>query len=424
MTLSPSRTPSPAATAANTMVTVIHVTLSEAAAALAATSAAADSIIKSDTDIADLQTQLTDRPCPKPDVVSSALFHTDTDDDYDDAGDEGRDEDSKSSSSKPLVKVKEEDLEVEEGKTCCAVDHSSCTDGIQHPSISIDNIDNDKGEKRRDLQPNHSSSSKQIKKRQKIDAFTLDLSDVPPQIPISKHADKVKEGASKYAGVYKETKKWVAKIRIEGKQRTIGYYVDEEEAAADYARAVFKYRGSEALAKARVQKQNSSGSDFIDLSDVPPQSPILKSTGRIKEGASKYAGSCFNKAMNKWQAQIWIDGKCRHIGLYENEVEAAADFARAVFKYRGPLALVKARLQNSSGLAIDLSDVPPQPPTVKVGHQIIEGASKYVGVCFSKAMRKWKASIRVKGKGRHIGYYENEEEAAIDYARAVFKYRG
>ena len=32
---------------------------------------------------------------------------------------------------------------------------------------------------------------------------------------------------------------------IDGKLRYIGYYDDEEEAAADYARAVFKYRASE-----------------------------------------------------------------------------------------------------------------------------------------------------------------------------------
>ena len=201
------------------MVTVIHVTLSEATAALATTAVAAafkaaDPIIKTDTDIADLQTQLTDRPYPKPDVASSVEFHTDTDDDYDDAGDEGRYEDSKSSSRKQAaVKVKEEDLEVEEGETCGAVDHSSCTDGVQHPSISAA----DQGEKKRNLPPTHSNSNKQVKKRQKIvDAFTIDLSDVPPQLPIFKHADKVKEGASKYAGVSfdKSTKKWKAGIWI------------------------------------------------------------------------------------------------------------------------------------------------------------------------------------------------------------------
>ena len=32
--------------------------------------------------------------------------------------------------------------------------------------------------------------------------------------------------------------------------------------------------------------------------------------------------------------------------------------------------------------------------------------------------------MTVDGKKRFIGYYEDEEDAAIDYARAVFKYKG
>jgi len=32
-----------------------------------------------------------------------------------------------------------------------------------------------------------------------------------------------------------------------------------------------------------------------------------------------------------------------------------------------------------------------------------------------------RAQIMIEGKQRIIGHYENDEEAAIDYARAVFK---
>ena len=55
---------------------------------------------------------------------------------------------------------------------------------------------------------------------------------------------------------------------------------------------------------------------------------------------------------------VWIDGKDRHIGCYQDEEEAAADYARAVFKCRGPEALKRARERNLHGLVIDLSDVP------------------------------------------------------------------
>jgi hypothetical protein len=276
-------------------------------------------------------------------------------------------------------------------------------------------------------------------------AINMDLSDVPPQQPVPKIKGRIKEGASKYTGVYfnKSKSKWEASIKIEGKTRHIGLYENEEEAAVDYARAVFKYKGQEALDKAR--EQSSSGPEF-DLRDVPPQLPILKSKGRIKEGSSKYTGVYFHKASKKWQTAITIEGKSQHIGCYEIEEEAAVDYARAVFKYKGQDALDKATERSKSAPAkdlsdvppqrpipksgsrpainIDLSDVPPQQPVPKSGGRIKEGASKYTGAYFDKAKNKWKAQIRIEGTSRHIGFYENEEEAAIDYARAVFKYKG
>ncbi|KAK1739947.1 hypothetical protein QTG54_009706, partial [Skeletonema marinoi] len=160
----------------------------------------------------------------------------------------------------------------------------------------------------------------------------------------------------------------------------------------------------------------------LDLTGVPPQSPIPKSAGRIKEGASKYTGATFNKVMNKWQAKIRIDGKQRHIGTYENEEEAAADYARAVFKYEGQGEPDNAREQDS--FIIDLSDAPPQPPIPRSAGRVKEGASRYTGVSFDKRINKWLAIISIDGKNHRIGSYENEEAAAVDYARAVFKYRG
>ena len=260
--------------------------------------------------------------------------------------------------------------------------------------------------------------------RGKNSAF--DLSDVPPQPPILRSADRAKNGSSKYAGISweKATSKWRAKIMIEGHERTIGLYENEEEAAIDYARTVFKYKGQWTLQKA--SERNKARAAFImDLSDVPPQPPVPKSKGKMKEGASKYTGVSFLKDVNKWQAQIELDGKRRYIGCYENEEAAGIDYARAVFKFKGQEALNNLREQNSSGPepAIDLSDVPPKQPILKSAYPTKEGSSRYTGVYFNKSNNKWETKIWIEGKLRSIGYYENEEEAAIDYARAAFKYK-
>lgn len=46
--------------------------------------------------------------------------------------------------------------------------------------------------------------------------------------------------------------------------------------------------------------------------------------GHIKRGntSSKYTGVCWNKAKNKWQSQIRINGKIKLLGRFENEDDA------------------------------------------------------------------------------------------------------
>lgn len=157
------------------------------------------------------------------------------------------------------------------------------------------------------------------------------------------------------------------------------------------------------------------------MSDVPPQPPIPKRRGHVKDGASKFTGVSLCKRMNKWRAHITVEGKTQCIGYYESEEEAAVDYARALLKYKGQQGKPgKARKQNS--FIFDLADVPPQPPIPKSKGRIKEGASKYTGVCFDNHTNKWQARIRIDRKQRSIGYYEDEVEAAVDYARALFKY--
>ena len=48
-------------------------------------------------------------------------------------------------------------------------------------------------------------------------------------------------------------------------------------------------------------------------------------------------------------------------------------------------------------------------------------SSKYVGVCWNKSRNKWRAQIQVNGKLVHIGYFENEIDAAISHDKYVFR---
>ncbi|WP_054635160.1 HNH endonuclease [Thalassobacillus sp. C254] len=45
--------------------------------------------------------------------------------------------------------------------------------------------------------------------------------------------------------------------------------------------------------------------------------------------------------------------------------------------------------------------------------------SGYVGVSWNKVMNKWEASIRVEGKTKKLGFYENAKEARLVYLEAA-----
>ena len=161
---------------------------------------------------------------------------------------------------------------------------------------------------------------------------------------------------------------------------------------------------------------------LIDLTGVEEQEPILRRQDASR--SSKYVGATFDRLTNKWKAQIYIDGKQHFIGLYGNEEDAAKDHARAVFKYKGGavgIERLKSQQRRKVQEKIDLTDVPEQKLIFRdVGKP---SSSKYVGVVFNQTTKKWQAQIYIDGKNHFIGRYGNEEDAAKDYARAVFKYK-
>ena len=230
--------------------------------------------------------------------------------------------------------------------------------------------------KKRPLLLDDEGGTEETKRRKRCQPF-IDLTDVPPQLPIKNNR---KGASSKYQGVYfhKSSKKWKAQIAIDGEAHSIGNYDNEEEAAVDYARALFKY-GS------RRQRK------FIDSTE--------SSKYQWKNGSSKYEGVYFNKANNKWNAQITIDGKQYYIGAYDNEEEAAVDYARAAHTY-GVEIIQKGR--SSHKAQQDMRSC------AECKNQTQHGA-----VCrFESVDEKLSFPMELANKGGRIGIYLPDERKA------------
>jgi hypothetical protein len=108
--------------------------------------------------------------------------------------------------------------------------------------------------------------------------------------------------SSKYTGVYwhKQNNKWVAHIAIEGKRNHLGLFENELDAHEAYQKALKMYNDG-------------------DLSFI-----------KIRKKSSQYKGVSWKKDMNKWVAQIKIDGKNKNLGYFTDEYEAHEAYQKAL----------------------------------------------------------------------------------------------
>ena len=112
----------------------------------------------------------------------------------------------------------------------------------------------------------------------------------------------------------------------------------------------------------------------------------------IKNKTSKFTGVSWSKNNKKCRAEITINGKSIHLGYFDNE-EIASEYYK------------KALKSHLLGLPIEVKK-----------HNF---TSKYTGVSWYKASKKWQASIVINGKSKYLGRFDTELEAHNAHCKAL-----
>ena len=121
-----------------------------------------------------------------------------------------------------------------------------------------------------------------------------------------------------------------------------------------------------------------------------------------------------NKSRGGFYARrvIYIDGKIKVIHMH-----------RLVMNYDGELCIDHKNQNSLDNRKANLRIATAAENRVNSPRNVSK-SSKYRGVCLKKELNKWQASIGYEGKHIHLGYFDNEEDAAKAYDEAARKYYG
>ena len=249
--------------------------------------------------------------------------------------------------------------------------------------------------------------------------------------------------SSRHRGVSweKRRRQWKAQIQVNGKNRCLGLFHDEDEAARAYAAACHELgrdpiNRASGSSTAASRPKNAAGltSDHRGVSwkrSLQKWEVAIRVDGKLRrlgtfneedeedaarayvaacreigrdpnppasEKTSQFRGVSWQKSTSKWKAGIMVGGKVRFLGYFDDEGEAARAYAAACHE-----------------LGRD-----PTNPRRAAPRSAAPATSRFRGVSWNKGKQRWQAKVTTMegGKGRHIGYFEDEEEAGRAYAAA------
>ena len=207
-----------------------------------------------------------------------------------------------------------------------------------------------------------------------------------------------------YKGVFwcTEKSKWRAALKIHYKECFLGYFDTELQGAIvynDYALFL-----------------NNTLKTSYSINDIPEYTPnprdIVKENleNEELELSSKYNGVSYDRNRKHYVVSIKYKRKSYHLGNSNNELECA--------KLYNQQALYFNKEYNTNYILNDIPDYINIPKNIHEEIQSIKinkKSSQYYGVTFCKSKNKFRSVLVYNKKQIHLGFFENELDAAKAY---------
>jgi hypothetical protein len=233
---------------------------------------------------------------------------------------------------------------------------------------------------------------------------------VPRGRPKKVSIPRQREPTLNYEGVLRGRNGVLLAIVYEGRRMIYaGRWQTPEEAALARDRALlFLGQGRTKLNFPRKAKEHGPRSP----KELRRDALLLRKPVRT---TSRYLGVAWNDRDKKWTADVFMDGAAMYLGDFAQERDAAIARDRVWrFFSKDPLRL------NFPGLALEPASVEEIRAEV---HRVFKEStsSQYRGVSYAKQQRKWDARIQIDGRQHCLGQFDSEEEAAVEYDKAVVR---
>jgi hypothetical protein len=213
---------------------------------------------------------------------------------------------------------------------------------------------------------------------------------------------------SGFTGVSKDKKRFMARIRIDGKQKHLGTFDSPKEAALAFDRAAVQQK----LPSSKLNYPDGLPLDDEDYEELmnPKKKRRLRSSN-----TTGYNG--VSKCGRFYIAQMYLKGKVTGLGAYDTSKEAALAYDRAIVHHK----LSSSKLNYPDGLPLDDEDYEALMNPKKKRRLSSANTVGYRGV--TKNGKRFAAKIGVESKNNYLGTYDTAKEAALAYDRAVVHHK-